>query len=439
MKIFNTLAACLLSLLLFSQSAADLNIPDPVKKSFSRKFPRAEYVSWNKIEDNYKVDCYYKNRGTYAEFKEDGTLIITITDLDLKTLYPPIQKHLDENYSKDKVILAEKATKADKQDYYYVQIERKNPDTKEKYIAELFFDKTGRIEQVKLPEDVNDMTIVGIDNPNSEIPAEVINSWQKRFPKAENIDWAKKENPSDTIDFNFIGTFVYREMPTNAEFLPDGTWIETKVNYKKNELYVPVVKYLDEQYGNFDYVDGLKVTRADRQDYYYVHLELKEKDREAPWKFELYFNKSGKIQKIDRPEYFRSQYLLTVDVPPDVAKKFNSRFSSAEDVTWERSEGKWVSSFYYRELPTTAEFSDSAQWIQTLVELDLKNLYTPLQRNLDKDYGQYQVTYAEKATRKDRKDYYYVELIGKKKTVSPHKLGLIFDKTGRLKEERMKN
>jgi len=436
MKIIYSLFLCIFTFSLFSQSAADLNIPDEVKKNFSRKFPRAENISWNKVDENYKVDCFFKTRATYAEFTKEGSLIITITDLDLKTLYPPIQKHIDNNYSKDKIILAEKAVKADKQDYYYVQIERKDQETKEKYIAELFFDKTGRIEQVKLPEGINDMTIVGIDDPNSEIPAVVINSWQKRFPRAEEIDWAKKENPSDTIDFNFVGTFIYREMPTIAEFLPNGKWYETRINYKKNELYVPVIKYLDENYNSIDFIDAQKVTRADRKDYYYVHLEQMEKGQSEPYKYELFFNKAGKIQKINRPEVLKSQYLLTVDVPPLVGKKFKSRFASARDVTWERSGGKWISSFYYRDLPTTAEFTDSAQWVMTVVELDLKNLYTPLQRNLDKNYSNYKVTYAQKATRKDRKDYYYVELVGKKKTVSPHKLGLMFDKTGRLKEEK---
>ena len=185
-----------------------------------------------------------------------------------------------------------------------------------------------------------------------------------------------------------------------------------------------------------DFIDALKVTRADRQDYYYVHLEQMEKGQSEPYKYELFFDKAGKIQKINRPEVLKSQYLLTVDVPDLVGKKFKSRFSSAQDVTWERSNGKWVSSFYYRDLPTTAEFTDSADWVMTVVELDLKNLYAPLQRNLDENYSDYRVTYAQKATRKDRNDYYYVELVGKKKTVSPHKQGLMFDKTGRLKEEQ---
>ncbi|MCD4695392.1 MAG: PepSY-like domain-containing protein [Bacteroidales bacterium] len=436
MKIYSLTFLILFVGSVFAQNENHRDVPEAVLKSFSRKFPRAENIQWDKIGDNYKADCFFKDRGNYAEFTSEGEWVVTITDLDIKTLYPPIQKYLDENFNHDKVIFAEKAVKADKQDYYYVQVEKKNPETKEKYIAELFFDKTGRIEQVKLPDGVNEMTVVGIDDPNTETPAEVIDSWQKRFPRAEDIDWTKKPNPSDSIDFNYFASFTFREQKTIAEFLPNGKWVESRVQYKKKDLYATVLKYVEENHWNDDYIIGEKVTRADRNNYYYVKLERMEKGQSRPYEFELFFNKSGQIQKVNRPEELSSQYLLTVDIPPLVGRKFKGRFSSAKDVTWEREEGKWVASFTYRDLPTTAEFSDSAQWVMTVVELDLKNLYAPVQRNLDQNYSDYKVIYAEKATRKDRKDYYYIELVAKKKNLTPHKLGLFFDKTGRLKEDK---
>ena len=435
MRLFTICMVWILSASLFAQNENSVDVPKEVQTGFSRKFPRAENVQWDKVDDNYKVDCYFKGRGTYAEFTPQGEWVMTVTDLDLKTLYRPIQAYLDENFKKDDIIFAEQALKSDRQDYYYVQLEKKDPDSKEKYIVEIFFDKTGRVEQVKLPEGVNDMTIVGMDDPNSDIPAEVIDSWQKRFPKAQDIDWTKKDNPSDSIDYNYVGSFMFRDFPTKAEFLPNGDWVETRVAYDEKDLYAAVVKYIEENHWNDDYEIGEKVTRADRNDYYYVKLTRLEKGQFRPYVFELFFNKSGKIQKVNRPEEIKSQYLLTVDIPPSVAKKFNSRFSNANDVTWEQEEGKWVSTFTYRDLPTTAEFSDSAEWIVTVNELDIKNLYAPVQRNLDQNYSDYKVVYAEKATRQDRNDYYYVELVAKKKDMTPHKLGLFFDKTGRLKEE----
>jgi len=435
MKLIITILFSAFTFLLIAQNSSDRDVPEIVEKNFKKKFPRAENISWDKVVDNYKVDCYYRGRATYAEYTPEGEWIQTVTDMDTKNIYPPIARYINENHKKDKVILIEKAVRADKQNFYYVQVSHKERGIKYPYIYELFFDKTGKIEQVKVPEGLEDQTIVGIDDPNTDTPAEVIDGWQKRFPKAEGIEWTKEINPSDSIDYNYIASFIYRGQVTKAEFLPNGKWVESRVEYEEKNLYVPVLKYIEENHWYDDLIIAEKVTRADRKDYYYVKMERQEKGQFRPYVFELFFDKSGKITKVIRPEELKSQYLLTVDIPPAVAKKFKSRFSSAKDVKWETSEGNWKSSFTYRDHPTTAEFSDSAQWIMTIVELDTKNLYAPVQRYIDKEFPKYKVMFAEKATRKDRKDYYYVELISNKKGIQPQQMGLYFDKTGKLKKE----
>ena len=421
---------------LSAQNSMDRDVPEIVEKNFSKKFPRAENISWDKVDDNYKVDCFFRGRNTYAEFTPEGEWVQTVIDQDTKKIYPPIQRYLDENFKKDKIILVEKATRADKDNYYYVQVGKKVKGSKEPAVFELFFDKTGKMERVEVPAGFEDLTVVGIDEHNAEIPAEVIDGWQKRFPRAEGIEWSKKPHPSDTIDFTYFADFVYREQITKAEFYPNGKWIESRVQYREKDLYKPVLAYIEKNHWDDDLIIAEKVTRKDRKDYYYAKLERNLKGQFRPYVFELYFNKAGKITKVIRPEELRNQYLLTVDIPPPVAKKFKSRFSSADNVTWETDEGNWVADFVYRGQESTAIFTDSAQWVQTLVVLDPKNLYAPVQRTLDKEYSDYNVMYAEKATRKDRKDYYYLELVARKKNMQPAKLSLYFDKTGRLKEDK---
>jgi hypothetical protein len=436
-----TLFVLSLSLFILSANAqeTDPDVPTAVIKSFNKKFPRAEDVAWNKVDTLYKVNCYYRDRASYAEFTESGQWIESVVDMDIKEMYAPIARYLDENFKKDKVAFIEKATRADKQDYYYVQLMRKSKDSKEPQTIELFFDKTGKIEQVKMPEGVDEMTVVGIDNPKTETPGAVIDTWKKRFPKAQDIEWSKELNPSDTIEYSYFGNFVYRDEKTKAEFLEDGTWIETRVKQSEKDLYKPVLSYILENHYYDDLTIAEKVTRADRNDYYFARLERLEKGQFRPYVFELFFNKTGKIQKVNRPKELKDQYLLTVDIPPAIAKKFNSRFSNAKDVKWETNEGNWKANFTYRENPTVAEYNDSAQWIMTIVELDVKNIYAPVQRTLDKEYSDYKVTFAEKATRQDRNDHYYVELTGKKKGVLPQKQGLYFNKMGKLKEEPLES
>ncbi len=418
----------------YGQQPKDADVPAVVQKNFNKKFPRAENVSWDKVDGNYKVDCIFRGRISYAEFTPEGEWVQTVIDQDTKRLYPPIAKYINEHFKKDKIILAEKATRADKQDYYYVQIGKKIKGQKDLAIFELFFDKTGRLQKMKKPAGFEDITIPGIDEPNTDIPAVVIDKWQKRFPKASDIQWTKKPHPNDTVDVAYIASFIYRGQETKAEFYPDGKWIETRVKYEEKDLYAPVEKYIIENHYDDDLVIAEKVTRYDRKDYYYA--KLTRKGTFKPLVFELFFNKSGKITKVIRPESLRNEYLLTVDIPPLVAKKFKGRYSTAKNVKWETDKGNWVANFDYRGMPTTAIFTDSAQWVQTVTELDIKHLYSPVQRTLDKDYPEYRVTYAEKATRKDRKDYYYVELIARKKNITPQQLGLYFDKAGKLKKDK---
>ena len=436
MKNIITLAFLFFTIGLFAQDAMDRDVPEVVEKNFSKKFPRAENISWDKVDNNYKVDCFFRGRGTYAEFTPEGVWVQTVVDQDVKNIYPPIQRYLDENFKRDKVILMEKATRADRDNYYYVQVQKKIKETKEIAVFELFFDKTGKIERVETPAGFEDLTIVGIDKHNAEIPAVVIDGWQKRFPRAEGIEWTKEPHPSDTIDYRYLADFVYRDHITRAEFLPNGKWVESRVQYEERDLYKPVLAYIEKNHWEDDLVIAEKVTRKDRKDYYYVKLQRNLKGQFRPLNFELYFSKSGKITKVIRPDELKNQYLLTVDIPQPVAKKFKSRFSSADNVTWETNEGNWVADFVYRGQKTTAIFSDSAKWIQTLVVLDPKNVYAPVQRALDKGYSDYRVMYAEKATRKDRKDYYYVELVARKKNLQPVKLSLYFDKTGRPIEDK---
>jgi hypothetical protein len=416
----------------FGQASFEKDVPEIVQKNFTKKFPRAENVSWDKVDNNYKADCFFRGRGTYAEYTPEGEWVQTVTDMDVKALYPPVEKYLIENFKKDKVVLAEQAIRADKKNYYYVQVARKEKDRKEPYIFELFFDKMGNIEQVKTPEGVQEMTVVGIDNPNTETPAVVIDAWQKRFPRAEEIVWTKQKIILDST--NYLATFLFKEHVTRAQFQPNGTWIETRVQYDEKELSEAILKYIEENHWDDDLVVAEKVSSQGQPELFYVKLERFQKGQFKPFVSELYFDKTGKLAKANRSEELKNQYLLTVDVPTEVAKKFNSRFTNADDIKWETKEGNWVSHFTYRGLPTTAEFSDSAAWVMTIVEIDTKSLYAPIQRYIDNEYSDYNVMYAEKATRADRNDYYYIEMISKKKKEEGQKVGLYFDKTGKLKE-----
>lgn len=414
-----------------AQSPRNVNVPDNVVKSFNKRFPMAKDVSWDKVDTTYKADFYYKERLSYAEFDIRGEWVKTIIDQDIYDLYPPVERYISENFGKYKLLFVEKVLKADKNDYYYAQLSKKVKGQNEPVIVEIFFDKTGRVDQVKMPEGVDDMAPPGVVEPETIVPASVTDAFKNRFPRAEDLSWTTVINPSDSIDFNFLARFFYRDKPTKAEFLPDGKWHQTSERLDEKTLYSPILRYLAENYGKSTILLAEKVTRADKNDFYHVKLEKEEHFTEDPLIFDLYFDKAGKIQEVKRPEISKNQYLLTVDIPEIIGRKFNSRFARAADVTWEKEDTIYTANFIYRESPTIATYTQSGAWIETLQSLDTKNMYAPIDRYLDANYKEYKVNYAEKATRSDRKDYYYVELFSKKKSVKPQQLTLYFDRTGK--------
>ena len=95
-------------------------------------------------------------------------------------------------------------------------------------------------------------------------------------------------------------------------FTQEGDWIEARTNLKEKELHRLILAYLEEHHKSDDFIVAEKVTRADRKNYYYVKMKRQVRGETRPYNFELFFDQSGRIEKVNRPEELRNQYLLTV-------------------------------------------------------------------------------------------------------------------------------
>lgn len=164
-----------------------------------------------------------------------------------------------------------------------------------------------------------------------------------------------------------------------------------------------------------------------------------EKGQFRPYFFELWFNRSGKIQKIKRPESLKSKYLLTEEIPEGIAKKFSTKYRKPADAKWHEKDGMYVCEFTYRTVPMTAYYSkDSAQWVRTVEEPDVKKgrLYSPVKRFVEKKYPKYKIVSYQKITAADKsKNGYKVKIKAKKKKVSPQEIDLQFNKQGKPIEQ----
>lgn len=410
---------------LFAQQSDNDDTPKNIIKSFNKRFPRATDISWDQVDNNYKVDFIFRDRLSYAEYTPEGEWLMTVVDKDINNIYPPIDRYLKEHYKKDKILFIEKATKKDRKDYYYIQVSRKIKGVKEPFIIELYFNKTGKIEEVIKPDELKDVENEGNEDI-IDVPEIVLKNFNKRFPRVTELIW-------DIIDTNYTVDFEYRDKTTNAEFSPGGVWVLTKTEIDPKNLFSPIKRYIDQNYKSQKVQYAEKVVKSDRNNYYYVQIYKKIKG--VKYITVLYFNKVGKFTKVIRPKGLEDEYSNQVEAPEIVLKKFKSRFVRATDITWETLDSNYIAKFIFREKKTVAQFTTEGQWLMTTFEIDTKNIYAPIQRFLEKNCSDYKVNFIEKTTKNDRKDFYYVELYGKKKNIDPQELGLYFNKSGKLIED----
>ena len=171
---------------------------------------------------------------------------------------------------------------------------------------------------------------------------------------------------------------------------------------------------------------------------YHVYIKKEGLNQEAT---ELFFNLNGKLLKKIGEEGEEEENLEVetpkpkpiITVPDSVNMMFNRRYPKAEDVVWEKEYGDYIAKFEDNGYNARAKYTTGGEWISYTVEIDANHLYSPIMSYIYREYRGYNPIFAEKTTRKDRKDYYYVEIINKKKSTG--NVELYFNKAGRYIEE----
>ena len=98
-----------------------------------------------------------------------------------------------------------------------------------------------------------DSTIVSQD----KIPAEVGKAFKKRFAAATDIVWRLKEN-------NFVVECVVRNIPTEAEFQKDGTWLSTTEDLEPGTLPSACMKSVDSYFQKYTLVSYKRKTESNK-------------------------------------------------------------------------------------------------------------------------------------------------------------------------------
>lgn len=138
-------------------------------------------------------------------------------------------------------------------------------------------------------------------------PQHIQETFNRRFPKAENVQYFREQNG------DYKAVFVNYGKKTEAVFLPDGTHTTTALFFGKKDVSYPIQQYIDNAEEDYRFVSGKRIVYeskyrqrfpADEKPQNYYHVVV--------WKKEKVSGLQAWVQHILHPKE-RLYYLLTFD------------------------------------------------------------------------------------------------------------------------------
>ncbi len=121
------------------------------------------------------------------------------------------------------------------------------------------------------------------NNPetNDQTPEAVKQTFQQKYPGENDPDWHTDKNG------NFEANFKKKGIKYNADFSPDGQWIETETRVKKKDLPKAVEKAIEKDFDKYKIVEMEKVEHHSKGLFY--DIEFKKDGK----KMDIEFNADG--------------------------------------------------------------------------------------------------------------------------------------------------
>ena len=117
-----------------------------------------------------------------------------------------------------------------------------------------------------------------LSTAEAQIPDAVLKSFKNKYPNEKVHDWEKDAHNYIEIQFKKDGD-QYR-----ADFLNDGTWIETEVSIDKDDLPKAIKKIIKETYGDRKIAEIEKVEHHSKGIFYDVEFKKKGKNLDVEFR-----------------------------------------------------------------------------------------------------------------------------------------------------------
>lgn len=154
---FILLALSSMSLLSCDDDDKKSELPEALQQSFSKKFPTATLVEWEKKGAYYEADFIYNNTETSAWFALDGTWEMTESDILYSTLPAEVKTTFESSkYASWRVDDADQLERKDLETTYVLDVELGEQE------MDLYYSKEGELIKA----------VVDTDSDDSHFPAQ---------------------------------------------------------------------------------------------------------------------------------------------------------------------------------------------------------------------------------------------------------------------------
>lgn len=406
MKIKLLAALLLLSVMAYSQEINIKDVPQGVLEGFEKVYPGAKIKKWEKADGMFFASLISDGQPGRAEFTPEGQWNITYFDVNPKELPSTVTGYCQDNFAGFKIDKANYVETEDKT-YYFVVVKKEG--LAQDAHADLSFDVTGKLidrkdvnlngeemvtqkkpvqtqrssykENPKQKTESNKIQSGNKSRPNPQkkpiapkqvnVPGAVKAGFAKKFPRAMELTW-------DTVHKkNYLAMFKFREQRQKAEFSPDGKWISSTTVLDPKKLYTPVARYIQDKFPDHKIKYAENTVNNMRKNSYYVQVFVKEKGEMLVT--QLYFDKSGKIDKIIDPD------ITDEPIPSTIDEEFDSQLD--QDI----NAGKVMKD-------------------QTSRNLKEKELPTPIAQYVKRNFPEYKIKRATYEPESEYGEVYYLHI-----------------------------
>ncbi|MFH0864785.1 MAG: PepSY-like domain-containing protein [Bacteroidota bacterium] len=256
----------------------------------------------------------------------------------------------------------------------------------------------------------------------SELPAEVLSSFNDKFTHEGNVVWFKD---ADIFTASFTSEYQNLKVGLTSE----GKWIDTKYEIASKELPAQILSYINSKFKDAKIKESSLRESATESDHYYIILEKEEITSVA----ELFFDVKGNFIKKNVPaDFYKSSGNdhTTVTVPSDILAAFKTRLPDAIISNWKAEGLLYTAYFVNDEMNGRAEFTSGGIWNFTKYTFSEKELPGPAMSHYKSNYTGYKIKTSELVQEPAVTDYYYV--YAKKDGIGQPRVELCYSLTGKF-------